>query len=228
MYTDCPACRASNPPGSDFCGECGAPLAPVEPSAELRQPEEPALESPDVSEEAQSATEQEASEPERLEPAAEALPSSPPEEPLPSEDKQPQLLTPSSLENRVYYEGEGVRITRTVAVLGDDTYNMADVTSVWMEPGPARRIPGIVTAVIGLLIMSCFMFAGENLVIKLVLLFGGLVAAVLGVFLAVLGKSEYTIRIERDSGEVGEYVSQSHNHVERIVRALDRAIAARG
>jgi hypothetical protein len=27
---DCPECRAYNPPGSTFCGECGAPLVALE------------------------------------------------------------------------------------------------------------------------------------------------------------------------------------------------------
>ncbi|MFC2023604.1 DUF6232 family protein [Chloroflexota bacterium] len=211
VYTDCTACGSANPPGSEFCGECGAPLEAVSAPPPPPQPEEPVLE---VSEQL-------------VEPLVEELRPLPPKELPLAEDQQPLSWSPPLPEDVVYYEGDGVRVTRTQAILGDQTYEIAQVTSVSLESKPARRMAGIVTAIIGFSVMSGCLFSGESLAIKLVVVLGGLVALALGVVLVALEKSEHTVRIVRASGEVGVFASNDPDHAEQIVRAMHRGIAVR-
>ena len=227
MYIDCPACKSANPPGSEFCGECGTLLVPAGDPSEPQQPEKPVPEASPEAEQAPTAPEQLQPPPLEGESGEDEPPPAPGEEPPFDHDQLVPRISPDTFEEHVYYEAEGIRITRNQAVLGGETYDMADVSSVWSESKPAKRITGIVVLVIGLSVMSCFVFAGDDLIIKLLLAFGGLAAVVLGVLLATLGRSEYTVRIKRASGEIGEFTSESYNQVAEIVRALDSAIASR-
>ena len=122
-----------------------------------------------------------------------------------------------------YLDDKGVRITNTRAIVGSTTYAMANITSV--SPGriPAKRagsvwliIVGVVTIVVGLIAQA---WAIDILGIAL---FGA------GIWLAIVAKPRYTVRIGSASGTVQAIVSTDQKYIQSIVNAVNEAFIKRG
>jgi len=116
-----------------------------------------------------------------------------------------------------YYQDGTVSITNARAVLGGKTYAMANITSVSMATIPANRKPGIVIAIIGLLIAG----VTNGGIIGLLILAAGIV-------LAVIVKPSYVVRIGSASGEADGLVSPNIEYIQKIVNAVNEAIIKRG
>ncbi|MBX2999643.1 MAG: hypothetical protein KF893_14085 [Caldilineaceae bacterium] len=122
-----------------------------------------------------------------------------------------------------YYTSDKVRVTNSRAILGAKTYAMANITSVSMGEIPANRTPGIVLA--GLGVVGLFVGAGMNegtcIGIAVLLL-------ILGIVLALLVKTQYSVRLGSSSGESDALSSPDQSHIREIVNAMNEAIINRG
>ncbi|HKO01646.1 MAG TPA: DUF6232 family protein [Thermoanaerobaculia bacterium] len=123
------------------------------------------------------------------------------------------------------YQDSTIAITNLRAMLQGKTYAMANITSVSMFTQYASKLPGVVIAVLGGLIVliglpstqmrGCFMIFG------VVLLLAGI-----GVYRAA--QNMYFVRIGSASGETNALQSRDHEYIQKIVNAMNEAIVRRG
>ncbi len=125
-----------------------------------------------------------------------------------------------------YYQDDAVSVTNARAVLGGKTYAMANITSVSMAEKPANRTPGIIIAVIGLVIAACLGLVGGNSNATGLLVGIAIIGA--GVAIAVSAKPSYIIKIGSASGEGDGLVSEDREQIQKIVSAMNEAIIKRG
>jgi len=143
-------------------------------------------------------------------------------------------------EEVTYYSDGAIRITNARAVLGGKSYAMANITSVAMWKRPANRTPGVVIAIVGLLITLCaccpasftlgssdsdaaasgLLFVGVGLL--------GLLGLVAGIVIAAIAKPSYVVRLGSASGETDALVSKDQEYIQKIVNAVNEAIIKRG
>lgn len=83
-----------------------------------------------------------------------------------------------STEQTFYSDEKGVRITATRAIFGSTTYSMANITSVTRSQEPAKRTPGILVAIVGIVLLAVGISAGAWLVTT------GVIILVVGILLA--------------------------------------------
>ena len=122
-----------------------------------------------------------------------------------------------------YAYGEGVAITGSAAILGDRTYAWGDIISVTMETSRAHRLPSLLLAAFGAIILA---LAGASLGrdsgLGLILIVGGLGLLVIGAILAVTARDQYMVCVETASGVEAALVSADREYVQRTVQALSR------
>ena len=124
----------------------------------------------------------------------------------------------------IFYSDErGVRITDTRLIVGSTTYAMANITSVSRTRKPANRVPGIVLAILGLVILAITSQLGSSEgVIFGVILLG------LGILIAAIVKATYIARIGSASGETDAISSKDKQYIQAVVTAMNEAIIKRG
>ena len=122
-----------------------------------------------------------------------------------------------------YADGRGVRITNTRLIIGATTYAMTNITSVSMRTIPANRVPGIVIAILGLIILI-----GTGLLDSSVGIIIGVIVLGLGILLAVIPKPKYTVRIGSASGETDAISSKDREYIQSVVTAINEAFIKRG
>jgi len=123
-----------------------------------------------------------------------------------------------------YSDERGVRITTTRAIFGSTTYAMANITSVVRGEDPPRRKPGIIIAILGLIILlACISFeSGVGVIV-------GVVVLGLGILIAAKAKSTYYVKITSASGEATPLPSsKDKQHMDSIVNAINEALIKRG
>ena len=123
-----------------------------------------------------------------------------------------------------YYEGSSVRVTNARAILGAKTYAMANITSVAIGKQSANRTPGVIIALIGLIITGIIAASdggGGGIAI-------GVIVLIVGIVVAVLAKNTYIVRIGSASGEADALVSTNKEYINKIVSAMNEAIVQRG
>jgi hypothetical protein len=119
-------------------------------------------------------------------------------------------------ETTFYSHPDGIRITTTRAIFQSKVYAMANVSSVSMGMSPAKRYPGILVAVVGLLLL-----ATKTIV-------PGVIIMAIGVAWAAMKKNIYHVRLGSASGETSAWSSNNVHDVEQIVRAMNEAFVQRG
>jgi len=125
----------------------------------------------------------------------------------------------------VYFQESGVTVTNARAILGNETYVVANITSVSaFETGPNRAIP-LIIALVGLIIGLCSFSIGFRFSLGVIV--GILIIAVAG-YVFFTAKPSYVVRIKSASGEADAYMSKDKTLVERIATALNTAIVRRG
>ncbi|SMG12479.1 DUF6232 family protein [Paraburkholderia susongensis] len=122
------------------------------------------------------------------------------------------------MDERIFLEEGGVKVTSARFIVPAQTYAMSGITSVKSKIEPAKRGGPIVVGVVGL----CAMFAG---------LAGVVIGAIL-IALAVLWwraqKGEYHVLLHSSSGEAKALSSKDESFIGRVVAALNDSIVARG
>jgi len=143
-------------------------------------------------------------------------------------EKKPQhtrsaTLTIERAEPTYYSDEKGVRITPTRLIIGSTTYTMANITSIKTKKDEPNRHPGIITSVIGIIILAIFAAMGESAgVVFGVLVLGG------GIAWAWLVKPTYHLTISSASGEPDALSSKSEEYVKSVATALNEALIKRG
>lgn len=100
---------------------------------------------------------------------------------------------------------------------------MANITSVARGEVPAKRTPGIIIAILGLIILlACISFQGTEGVIV------GVVVLGLGILIAAIAKPTYHVKIISASGEEQPISSKDKAHIDSIVTALNESIISHG
>ncbi len=122
-----------------------------------------------------------------------------------------------------YSDEKGVRITPTRAIFGSTTYAMANITSIAGSKDPPRRTPGIIVAILGLVILlACsFLESAEGVI-------AGVVVLGLGTLIAAIAKPTYYVKITSASGEAKATPSKDKQYIDSIVMALNEALIRRG
>jgi len=148
-----------------------------------------------------------------------------------SRDLRSSTLVIEGAEPTYYSDEKGVRITPTRLIIpgktrneGPSTYAMANITSVKTEKREPNRWGGIMTALIGLILIvvgASFNSAG-------VILFGVVLLGA-GIAWAVLLKPTYHLRVSSASGETEPLNPlKDKQYVGRVVTALNEALIKRG
>ena len=126
------------------------------------------------------------------------------------------VTQPGATGETVFFQHGNVTVTNTRFIVPGQTYAMSNVTSIkHLEKAPSRAL-GVIVAIIGILIL----FAHAWLF--------GLIAIVLGAFLAWNAKGEYDVLLHTASGEVRAFRSPNRDLVTQIVAALNQAVVFRG
>jgi hypothetical protein len=122
-----------------------------------------------------------------------------------------------------YHDREGVTITGSAAIFGDRTYALEDITSVTMETSPANRLPSLLLAAFGAIILALAVASlGRDSLLGIVLIVGGLVLLVVGAVLVATTRDRYMVCVETASGVEAALVSPDREYVQRVVQAMRR------
>ena len=131
-------------------------------------------------------------------------------------------VQPARVKEQTFFEGEGVLVTNTRLVRGNETFAMSGITSVSsFTEVPSKKGPFVVIAV--------------GVLVFLVSIQSSLGAALVGVALVGLGiwwfrsiKDVYHVRLVTASGERDALTSPNIEYVAGIVGAINQAIVHRG
>lgn len=257
MQVHCPNCGQPNPPEGAFCGNCGAPLAQADGrqaaspagtvgeggGAATQEGPEPGVFLAGGGGEAAAPQDEYAREPSAPEgevapePAGTEEPSAQqppgPEEAM-VQEPEPPLEAADRAEGApsrevLYYSDDMAVVARERAVLGGETYLLADILSVSMDVKSATRLPSVLVALLGagVTLFALIWVQGDPL-LGMILTVGGLALLAVGILLTITARARYVVRIETDQGEVEALASPDRYRVERIVRALEHALAGNG
>ena len=128
----------------------------------------------------------------------------------------------SVVETTVYNE-DNVLVTTSRLVINGQTYAMSGITSVqFLKESPSKKRP-ISLLAIGAIIGFFGLASGLGLAS-----FIGLATAVIGIYLLMLQKEEYSVRLATASGESRDLKSESRERVASVVDAINEAIIQRG
>lgn len=119
------------------------------------------------------------------------------------------------MEERTFFEYEDVKVTNARFISGSQTYAMRNVTSVKAFEEAPKRLGGILLLLLGLVI------AVSSPVIGLA------IAAAAGYFL-YQQKTVYHVMLATAGGEVSALKTHQLEYLNKVVRALNDAIVARG
>ncbi|MGF6265034.1 hypothetical protein OKW49_005962 [Paraburkholderia youngii] len=124
------------------------------------------------------------------------------------------------MDERVFLDENGMRVTNARFITPAQTYAMSGVTSVKREMKPANRTPGVLFALLG----AAIFFLTDGGVGKLV----GFLVACAGIAVAVKAKDLHYVVIHSASGESRATQSNDKGAIDRIIAALNESIIARG
>jgi hypothetical protein len=257
MQVQCPNCGQSNPAESVFCGSCGATLAGADvgqaasPAVNAGEGGDPATqEGPEAGEfpvgeggEAMAPEDEYAWEPSGWEGEYDPGPAGPEEasaqqppglegaivqEPKPPPEVADRAdVTPSK--EVLYYSDDMAVVATERAVLGGETYLLADILSVSMAVKSTNRVPSALVALLGAgITLFALIGARGDPLLGIILTVGGLALLAVGLLLTITARARYVVRLETGQGEVDALASPDRYRVERIVRAVERAMAGTG
>jgi hypothetical protein len=124
-----------------------------------------------------------------------------------------------SAEENFYADKNGVRINAARAVFGSITYPIADITSVNISKEPAKRKPGILVAIAGIVLFTIGLRIDE-----VWLAFAGFIILALGALITHATKSSYHLIITSASGEANPISSLDKEYIEKIVVVINEVM----
>jgi hypothetical protein len=133
-----------------------------------------------------------------------------------------RLIQPArrKMDERVFLDENGMRVTNARFITPAQTYAMSGVTSVKRQVKPANRAPGVLLAILG----AAIFFLSDGGTAKLV----GILVFCAGAALAAMVKDTHYVVIHSASGESRATESKDKGVIDRIIGALNESIIARG
>lgn len=135
----------------------------------------------------------------------------------------------------IYTDGQGVKITDSTFYVHRQQYSIDGIKDIKLLKMPSRKAPGIILFLIGFTLMllgSLDTFGNmaytttENIVTldgNMIAIVAGVIFVVLAIFVSVLVKSKYAIKIVTVEGEKRPLESKNKEYVAHVVNALKRA-----
>jgi len=120
------------------------------------------------------------------------------------------------MEEKVFYQQQGVTVTQSRIILGSKTYAMSNISSVSVGITKPSR-----TAPIVLLIIGLFMLIASSTFV-----YGAVLCALTGIWL-FLQKTKYYVSIRSNAGESRSLESKNKEQIEDIVKSINDAIVFR-
>ena len=124
---------------------------------------------------------------------------------------------------QTYYQGDGVTITNSRAIMGGKTYVMANITSVAMQQIAADTSGSVNLAIVGVVVLVVSSIFSSTLIGII-----GFAIIVFAIYLFLNSKPEFAVAISAASGEQKALQSPDRATIEKIVAALNEAIIHRG
>lgn len=119
------------------------------------------------------------------------------------------------MDEKTFFEYEGVRVTSTRFIVDGQTFAMNNITSVKpLEQKPNRLLPGLLIA-IG--VLSALNGA-----------YGGLVLSLIGGVWWTMQKTVYHVMLHTAGGETSALKTFQREYLQKVVTALNNAIVYRG
>lgn len=125
------------------------------------------------------------------------------------------------MEEKVFFEHGGVKVTNARFMVDGKMFAMNNVTSVGSTQKKPSRLGGILVLVIGLAMMS----AGVNNATSMGL---GLLFAAAAAYYLYQQKTAYSIVLSTAGGETAALTTDEKAYLDRVVAALNEAIVQRG
>ncbi len=119
------------------------------------------------------------------------------------------------MEEKTFFEYEGVKVTNTRFVTDGQTFAMSNVTSVKAFEQPPKWFGGILILVIGVIISS------QSLPI-------GIVIIALAAFYMYKQKTIFHVMLTTSGGESSALKTHQREYLNKVVSALNEAIVYRG
>jgi hypothetical protein len=144
--------------------------------------------------------------------------------------------------DKVFYtDGHEVIVTDTTFKVNKKEYKLLGITRHGFLTIKPHRAPGIFIFIIGLLVLLIGAFEllpvltvrdvrvmNRYISANDVAVFSGALIAALGLFLAILAKPKYAVRISTAEGESNAVISRQQEYIRQIIDGLNRAFIARG
>ena len=127
------------------------------------------------------------------------------------------------MDEKIYLEQSGLRVSSTRVVIGNTTYALANITSVSTDKTPPSRGMALMLVLIGIfvLMVSAPM---ESIFAAIV---GALICGI-GVWLTISAKPTFHVALGTAAGEKHALASKDQRMVEHIVESINTAIIERG
>ena len=133
------------------------------------------------------------------------------------------------MEEKKFFEYQGVIVTNARFITGDQTFAMSGITSVKSSRQDPSRSGPIVSAIIGLLFIAAalpnvYQFQQATPGVAVI----GIIILVGAIIYAFGQKTEFSVLLTTASGEVKALASRDGEFIPRVVRALNDSIVYRG
>lgn len=129
-------------------------------------------------------------------------------------------------EDQVFLEDGNVTVTRTRFQVGADMYPVAGLTAVSTLKLPKNYMPAIVCFIgAALALLSGLSSLGRIDVVPWAAFLG---FTLLAIVFVVISKAKWAVSIATAGGQRNAIISEDRAFVEKVVKALTQAIAARG
>ena len=108
---------------------------------------------------------------------------------------------------QVFLDTGNVKVTLSRLIVGNTTYAMSGITSVWQTNNLSKKSDIYIQMFIGLFLL--------------------LIPTILGLFQLLLYSEEYSLMISTASGNEVAYTSSDHQTINEIIKAINEALVAR-
>lgn len=122
------------------------------------------------------------------------------------------------------YQDANIHVTNLRAMLQGKTYAMANVTSVSTFTQVGNKAPGVILAILGVLLILMGIPTDSIRGCSFGL---GIPLFAIGALMAWAAKDVYWVRIGSASGETNALSSQDYGYITRVVNAMNEAIVRR-
>ena len=122
-----------------------------------------------------------------------------------------------NIQEKIFFQDQNVLVTQARFIAGSKTYAMRNISSVSNHEIKKSKVWPIIMLVLALLLV----FSDD-------LQIAGFVIGILGGLWLYGIKTEYSVRINSNSGEADGFISKDRQYIQQIVDALNEAVVYRG